>query len=314
MPRKPRFKKDTNKVVEEAIAQEPSLNTEEEEQEILNVVIPSFKRFITPEELEAEEIPAEDALIPGLRSHVPHLNVNPGNFNTEPISLDPLPEENVIPVGDVKLTDLPEDLLQRMADESNVGIEAIERGDYVTLDQLRESVEQNDQQAQNEIQEAIRMGNLVVPGDPQDGPIDLQGGDMSEEPQYPEVLAVDEYTYSTPVMKFGNLVFRDGLNITVRRGDKWMGAQGGHVAVDQNNPKSYRGIFLIDTIYIPFQELNEFQLYHGLLRFEHDMACTNWSQLYQVMLKMYGPTTSTTNDGFKREDYVTVVFFSVEPF
>ncbi len=113
-----------------------------------------------------------------------------------------------------------------------------------------------------------------------------------------------------PVMLFGAFVFRDGLNITVRKGTGWDGVTG-VVSAQSTDGESGQSIRIIDTLVTPFSELNEGKALFGLIQFEHDPHCrTSPSSLFQVMRQCYPPATPTSSDDFSWEDVVTIVFFT----
>ncbi len=140
---------------------------------------------------------------------------------------------------------------------------------------------------------------------------------MSRKPKEDQVVEEDLTMY------FGTFEFLPNLNITVRKGTKWAGILGsckavkvaevdedGHVV---SGPETFCNMEIIDTLVIPFSDLNEGNCLSGILQFEHDPNCRGASSLYQVMRKAYPPTTPTTPDYFKWNDTVTVVFFRIDP-
>ncbi len=104
-------------------------------------------------------------------------------------------------------------------------------------------------------------------------------------------------------IQFGNLVFRDGINTTVRRGSKWDGARGVYTAVGEDDRRT---IVIHDTLMMPFTEVSSWILLH----FEHDPVCRNFYQLFEEMKRSYPAATPTTQGGFTMDEEVTVVFFT----
>jgi hypothetical protein len=98
---------------------------------------------------------------------------------------------------------------------------------------------------------------------------------------------------------FENPVMRAGLNITVRRGDKWLGYMG-HSAVARTED----GPVLGDVIVMHTLRVDRFCDLNGndqLLRLEHDPSCQEYRGLAEAMRGEY--------PGFDVLDPVTVVFF-----
>jgi len=100
-------------------------------------------------------------------------------------------------------------------------------------------------------------------------------------------------------MTFVNPVFHDGLNITVRHGDKWaeMARIGDVLEIEGNDgPISapITGLFLTMLDDIPA----------GLLPLEHDADARTHDGLRRILDEIYGPTEDGTR-------LVTVVFFTI---
>jgi len=105
-------------------------------------------------------------------------------------------------------------------------------------------------------------------------------------------------------MKFENLVFRPGINLTVRKGDKWDALKTGDklFAVPADDEIDVVELEVLETIYMGhFSELTAQR--RALLCFEHDPACQNYDGLYEVMKGVY--------EGFHFRDAATLVFFRV---
>lgn len=97
----------------------------------------------------------------------------------------------------------------------------------------------------------------------------------------------------SPLLEFKNPIFHDGVNITVRHGDKWNGVRqariqlgGGHVSnrVD------------LHTRLIKFSDLTDSELH-----FEHDPSCRTVAGLAEELKRVYPE--------FTEESMVTVVTF-----
>lgn len=97
---------------------------------------------------------------------------------------------------------------------------------------------------------------------------------------------------------FGNLCFRKGVNVTVRRGVKWHGAEGIYKA-RASDPK-IKGDTEIIVIGTDIHRLTEIPA--ASLRWEHDPDCISYDGLLKAMRRAYG-------DEFSPLEYVTVIFF-----
>ena len=105
---------------------------------------------------------------------------------------------------------------------------------------------------------------------------------------------------------FKNPVLRKGLNVTIRKGNKWMketeiedelniyetGNEGLHQRLAHGK--------IIGKALIPYLLIPE-----HWLGFEHDSSCENLQGLLKAMKTAYGET-------FSSEEYVTVVIFEVD--
>jgi hypothetical protein len=103
---------------------------------------------------------------------------------------------------------------------------------------------------------------------------------------------------ATPLI-FQKLSFLDGLNITIRLGNKW----------DIFNQSEKRILRSLDGDEITANILSSFSLSFkmipaNLLKLEHDPDCRNCSGLYHTICRMY--------PGFSINDTVTIVFFIPE--
>ncbi len=96
-------------------------------------------------------------------------------------------------------------------------------------------------------------------------------------------------------LKFANPLFEDGLNLTVRKGDKSHGKKGNIRLTDVKG--NFKRVALIShTMFGNFSNLNDMLLEH-----EHDPECRTVDGLFKAMKEVY--------PGFKRTDDITLVFF-----
>jgi hypothetical protein len=114
-----------------------------------------------------------------------------------------------------------------------------------------------------------------------------------------------------PLIYFLNPVVHDGLNLTVRRGDKWDGVRGVHEYKKSEPGKVLGRINIIETRTVVFADLEDND---DLLQFAHDPECRNFFKLERVMQQIYASkaddgTVEARDDGFKRDETVTLVFF-----
>lgn len=99
---------------------------------------------------------------------------------------------------------------------------------------------------------------------------------------------------------FMNPVFSEGLNVTCRKGVKWLHQTyvGHELAVEKTNTGAPVGrVVVVGVLSMPFSELPA-----ELLTYEHDPACRTRQGLLQEMRRVYGKS-------FKKEDVVTVLVF-----
>ena len=111
------------------------------------------------------------------------------------------------------------------------------------------------------------------------------------------------------VIKFGNPVFRRGINLTVRKGNKWLGAESrGYGHMPQGHYEIMGPDDIIDgeieVLETRLRAFNYFAGQYGILSFEHDPGCRNYTGLLKDMRRAYGDT-------FTKKDEVTLVFFKV---
>lgn len=132
---------------------------------------------------------------------------------------------------------------------------------------------------------------------------------MSGDPGLEAVPSPKETVMLDYVIKFGNPVFRPGINLTVRKGNKWMGAESrgygsmpqGHYEIMGPDEIIDGEVEVLETRRRPF---NYFAGQFGILSFEHDPDCRNFAGLLADMQRAYGK-------GFTKKDEVTLVFFRV---
>lgn len=95
-------------------------------------------------------------------------------------------------------------------------------------------------------------------------------------------------------MKFSNPVFRQGMNVTCRMGNKWLRkVQPG----DEFEAEGKRAL----CHYLHICRFNEIPL--SMLSFEHDPACRDIMGLYKVMAGLYPK--------FDQNSIVTLIGFEV---
>jgi hypothetical protein len=112
-------------------------------------------------------------------------------------------------------------------------------------------------------------------------------------------------------LMFANPVFHQGLNVTVRLGNKWLK----FFEDQQNNQFNYRPVSIelatpdgekVGEGQIEAVRLTSFvDISDEVLDLEHDNRCRDWSGLYNEMKVVYG-------DQFIADSEVTVVFFTVK--
>ncbi len=125
------------------------------------------------------------------------------------------------------------------------------------------------------------------------------------------VAGVESYlpepTEAYPWLLFEELIFRDGLNLTVRHGPKWLNFKGDvQIGASEDDPVMAIGE-VIDTLYISrFDDLNNENL---ILRLAHDSNCRGFYDLVKTMKRRYPSDTAANIIGFTREGPVTLVFF-----
>ena len=103
------------------------------------------------------------------------------------------------------------------------------------------------------------------------------------------------------VMKFANPVFESGINLTVRKGDKWADLQSRQVVTLTNEDKDNVLGFAMILDVVHLNSFREIIKHEALLGFGHDSRCRDFMGLLCVMKEMY--------PDFTPDDSVTLVFF-----
>lgn len=99
---------------------------------------------------------------------------------------------------------------------------------------------------------------------------------------------------------FGDFVFHDGENVTIRRGVKWYNVKGMFTARPSDpNDENTMQIDVVHTEIYKFADLPA-----RVVDEEHIPDCRIYSNLLKAMRTAYG-------DDFKTEEYVTVIYFYV---
>ena len=108
-------------------------------------------------------------------------------------------------------------------------------------------------------------------------------------------------------MEFHKLTVKQGLNMTVRRYDKWLGATGIYNAVDGAGRKAR--IRIVETLDMVFRDL---KLADAFLPLVNDPDSRTFSLLHTKMRGHYpGRPGFVDAPQFDEMDHVTVVFFVV---
>ena len=89
-------------------------------------------------------------------------------------------------------------------------------------------------------------------------------------------------------LHFQNAVFHEGINVTVRKGDKWHNLEGETVCVmddaGKNFDEKYRGdVHIMGSLLLFFDDIPA-----GLLRHEHDPSCRTKKGLKVELKRVYG--------------------------
>lgn len=110
-----------------------------------------------------------------------------------------------------------------------------------------------------------------------------------------------------PVKRLAKLLFKvgkfhDGINVTVRDGDKWHGKTGDVMLVTQDeegNEIAHAHGEIIGTLYTNVGDIPD-----NILKLEHDKDCTSTRGIWRELERVY-------NKAFGFYDKVTVVFFKL---
>lgn len=101
-------------------------------------------------------------------------------------------------------------------------------------------------------------------------------------------------------LEFKNAVFNHGVNVTVRRGDKWADLRPGSIvelrAVQGTSQTRLWNVEILRVVIVRFADLQAQDIEH-----EHDPQCRTLNGLYEELTRIY--------PGFKRRDVVTVLTF-----
>ena len=108
-------------------------------------------------------------------------------------------------------------------------------------------------------------------------------------------------------MEFHRLTLKSGLNMTVRRYNRWLGSTGVYQAVDHEGRAAK--IRIIETISMVFRSLIDGAVF---LVLHNDPNARVYSQLNTRMKGWYpGRPNFADEPAFHQDDEVTVVFFTV---
>jgi len=95
-----------------------------------------------------------------------------------------------------------------------------------------------------------------------------------------------------PTLKFVNPTFRNGFNVTVRFGTKWLNQRSALIQV----APEYKRVVTLETVSVQFNKIDP-----SYLMFEHDESCRTLEGLSKVMKQLYPEFTD--------ESIVTVAIF-----
>ncbi len=109
-------------------------------------------------------------------------------------------------------------------------------------------------------------------------------------------------------MEFRHLTFKTGLNMTVRKGDKWLDSTGIYPAKTPDGIRNAK-VRIVETLTTIFRDL---QGDHPFLVLNHDPMGRTYSNLHGLMRDSYpGQPAFAESPAFHQDDMVTVVFFTV---
>lgn len=98
---------------------------------------------------------------------------------------------------------------------------------------------------------------------------------------------------------FNSPKFHDGLNVTIRDGDKWLKELGNDVILKDVDGGAIGFASITGVLSSPIGEVPD-----TLLKLEHDKDCTTMRGIWRELESVY-------NKAFSFYDKVTVVFFKV---
>ena len=86
---------------------------------------------------------------------------------------------------------------------------------------------------------------------------------------------------------FQNATFRNGINVTVRRGDKWHGREGETIEIFDDAGTNFHERFrgqarILGSLYMFFDDIPA-----GLLQHEHDPSCHTKRGLKAELMRVY---------------------------
>ena len=97
---------------------------------------------------------------------------------------------------------------------------------------------------------------------------------------------------------FGTFEFRNGRNVSIRRGIKWAGTKGVYTG-KPSDKKDKRSV----VVEILFTEIFKFKdIPAKVLYYEHQKSCQTYEGLLKAMFEGYG-------SGFMEDEYVTAIYF-----
>lgn len=110
-------------------------------------------------------------------------------------------------------------------------------------------------------------------------------------------------------MNFTKEEFHRGINLTLRRGKKWLNIDNLNIGdiidikINGKKKRTYKPIYaeIVGLLYLDFFFLKTFE---ELLRFEHDEKCRTYNGLKEVIAKIY-KNFNEDNDKF------TLIFFFI---
>jgi len=87
-----------------------------------------------------------------------------------------------------------------------------------------------------------------------------------------------------PVLQFKNPVFKEGVNVTVRHGDKWLHAVsvGDTVVIKETDGEALGEAMVVGQLYLPARLIPQ-----EVLDLEHDPKCKTHKGLFAVMKEVY---------------------------